>query len=196
MHMSHSIITTPGFVLSSRPYGEAGRLVSILTRELGLILAGAQGIRLEKSKLRYSSQDYVFGDFSFVRGREFWRLTDAKSDGSSIGSRAKIELYVKIALILKRLLQGEEAHPHLFDTLLAWHRFMVAEGELSRDELESVESLIVARILERLGYVGDDPALDKYVKTDELSRAMTRSLGVLRRQMNIHINRALKESHL
>ncbi|MEK9177832.1 MAG: recombination protein O N-terminal domain-containing protein, partial [Patescibacteria group bacterium] len=74
----YSITTTPGFIIDSRPYGEAGRLMSIFTRELGLVRATAQGIRLEKSKLRYSSQLYSFGIFSFVCGKEFWRLTNAR----------------------------------------------------------------------------------------------------------------------
>src|SRR5690349_11857408 len=73
----YAIHTTPGFIIGSRPYGEAGKMLSIFTRDLGLVLAAAQGIRLEKSKLRYSAQDYSFGTFSLVRGKEFWRLTNS-----------------------------------------------------------------------------------------------------------------------
>ena len=76
--MSYTIITTPGFIIGSRPRGEAGKLLSIFTRDLGLVLASAQGIRLEKSKLRYAARDYSFGEYSFVKGKEFWRLTDAR----------------------------------------------------------------------------------------------------------------------
>src|SRR3989338_4347951 len=72
------IHTTPGFIIASRPYGETGKILSIFTRDIGLVGAVAQGIRLEKSKLRYHTQDYSFGTFSFVRGRELWRLTDAR----------------------------------------------------------------------------------------------------------------------
>ena len=59
----HPIHTTLGFVINSRPYGEAGKLLSIFTRDFGLVLANAQGIRLEKSKLRPFIQDYSFGYF-------------------------------------------------------------------------------------------------------------------------------------
>ena len=73
----HAIHTTPGFIIGSRPYGEAGKMLSIFTRDFGLVTATAQGIRLERSKLRYHAQDLSFGSFSLVRGREFWRLTSA-----------------------------------------------------------------------------------------------------------------------
>ena len=76
----HPIHTTPGFIIGSRPSGEAGKMISIFTRDLGLVFASAQGIRFEKSKLRPFTQDYSFGQFSFVRGKEYWRLTSAQEE--------------------------------------------------------------------------------------------------------------------
>src|SRR5690349_10081885 len=74
----YSIITTEGFIIDSRPSGEAGKLLYIFTKDHGLVMATAQGIRLEKSKLRYFIQDYSFGVYSFVKGKEYWRLTNAQ----------------------------------------------------------------------------------------------------------------------
>jgi chromosome segregation protein len=87
----HPIHTTPGFIIDSRPYGEAGKLLSIFTRDFGLVTTSASGIRFEKSKLRYHSQDYSFGSFSLVRGKELWRLTSAAPAGeNSVTDRAAI----------------------------------------------------------------------------------------------------------
>ena len=80
----HPIHTTPGLIIHSRPYGEAGKLLSIFTRDFGLVLANAQGIRLEKSKLRPFIQDYSFGIFSLVKGKELWRLTSAQSVATNL----------------------------------------------------------------------------------------------------------------
>ena len=49
----HPIHTTPGFIIASRPYGETGKILSIFTRDIGLVGAVAQGIPFEKTKIRY-----------------------------------------------------------------------------------------------------------------------------------------------
>src|SRR3974390_2667029 len=108
----YAIQTTPGFIIDSRPHGEAGKLLSIFTRDYGLVLASAQGIRLEKSKLRYHTQDYSLGSYSLVRGKEFWRLTSS-AENRGIPS-IKAQLIARLALLLRRLLHGEEPHAELF----------------------------------------------------------------------------------
>src|ERR1700733_8051707 len=77
--MSHRIYTTSGFVVESRPYGEAGKILSIFTRDLGMVNAAAQGIRLVRSKLRYHAQDFSLAKFSLVRGRDLWRVVGAEN---------------------------------------------------------------------------------------------------------------------
>jgi recombinational DNA repair protein (RecF pathway) len=90
------------------------------------------------SKLRYNLEDYSFGTFSLVRGREVWRLTGAE----------KQELPEKLSLVrarvlnlVKRLVQGEEKNEKLFNTLLA-----VTGKEMS-------EPTILSQILDALGYL-------------------------------------------
>lgn len=188
----YAIHTTPGFIIGSRPYGEAGRMLSIFTRDLGLVTATAQGIRLEKSKLRYHTQPYSFGTFSLVRGKEFWRLTSA---ASGRGARAG-ELAARVALLLRRLLQGEEPHPELYEHVEACARFMGGHAGLSADDLKALESLTVLRILHALGYVGDDDGLGAALASTDLDQGLLREAAGKRTAMNRHINKALAESHL
>ncbi len=207
----HAIHTTPGFIIDSRPYGEAGKLISIFTRDFGLVIATAQGIRFEKSKLRYHSQDYSFGSFSLVRGREFWRLTSAAEKGSRSGavSREDImsqparELVARLALLLRRLLQGEEANPQLFACIESAGAFIHGHGmktgsakELDDERLKTLESLTVIRMMHCLGYIGDTAGLNGHVGSAELSVAMLDELGPKRAAMNRAVNAALKETHL
>jgi len=63
----HHIYHTHGFILSSRNNGEANRMLMIYTREMGLIRAVAQGIRLHKSKLRFTLQDFSYVNVDLVR---------------------------------------------------------------------------------------------------------------------------------
>ncbi len=209
----YAIHTTPGFIIESRPSGEAGKLLSIFTRDLGLVFASAQGIRLEKSKLRYHSQDLSFGEFSFVRGKEFWRLTSASELGmrrvglrnnSTLRSDLSFsDLTARIALLLRRLLHGEEAHPELFEHIEASFLFLEnsaiptkSQTGLSAEQLQTLESIIVFRIVHLLGYIGADKNLDSRLTAEPLSVILLDEVKSQRGNVNQHINKALRESHL
>jgi len=213
----HTIQTTTGFIVSSRPYGEAGKILSIFTREFGLVQAVAQGIRLERSKLRYHTQDYSFGIYSLVKGREYWKLTgsqefkemsfgqnnkpdrEAKAENSGSNSEAE-EFIARLALLLRRLLHGEEAHPELFDCVQECVKFIESEKEggirLDSEVMLTVESLTVARMLFLLGYIGDVAELNGHLQSIEITAELLRNLSGKRTVLNQHINKALKESML
>jgi len=184
----YTITTTPGFIISARPYNEAGKMFSIFTRDLGLVLVAAQGIRLEKSKLRYHTQEYSFGTFSVVRGKEFWRLTNADSDEHRIDM-----VLVRMAMLLKRLLQGEEPHPELFDCLEAAARMSNA---ISSEHIPELESLTALRILHLLGYIGDIEPIRPFVQSLDITEELLLQLVPLRLKVNGIINNALQASHL
>lgn len=187
----YSVHTTPGFIIDSRPYGEAGKILSIFTRDLGLIQATAQGIRFERSKLRYFAQEYSMGLFSVVRGKEYWKLTGAQESASRPEMK---ELAARIALLLRRLLHGEEPNPELFECIWDFVRF---DLDISRSDLAlALESLIVLRILHFLGYIGDDPALNIYLKSKDITTQTLMDIAAKRIIVNQHINKALRESHL
>jgi len=201
----YAIHTTPGFIIESRPKGEAGKLLYIFTRDLGLIMAAAQGIRFEKSKLRYYCQDFMLSEFSFVRGKEFWRLTSAQdtqdrpADVRRVDLRELREIVPRMALLLRRLLHGEEAHPELFDHIQGSLVFIEScedGAELSDEQVRTLESLIVFRIVHLLGYVGNDKEVDAQILSAPLSLELITTAVGQRVAMNMHINKALKESHL
>ncbi len=189
----YAIHTTPGFIVSSRHTGEAGKLLSIFTKDLGLIRATAQGIRFEKSKLRPFIQDYSLGVFSFVRGKEYWRLTNAQEVPNKNNSH---ELIARLALLLNRLLQGEEAHPELFETLNSLFIFLQTSSDLTQENTKILESLIVIRILHRLGYVSTIFEFKGLIEINVISLEILTDLKENRISMNQHINKALRESHL
>ena len=141
----HSIVTTPGFIIDSSSHGEADKVYYIFTRDLGLVRVVAQGIRLEKSKLRYHMKDYSFGVFSMVRGKEIWRLISAQESPYKESpcqespykenSRAEIsrkpsvnELFARLSMLLRRVLHGEEANVDLFNHLESCSNFLNKQG--------------------------------------------------------------------
>ncbi len=192
----HAIHTTPGFIIDSRPYGEAGKMISIFTRDFGLVSAVAQGIRLEKSKLRYFAQDYSLGIFSLVRGKELWRLTSAQDGPLVAEGKDSLEILARVSLLLRRLLQGEEPHPELFDLVESLAAFLKGNAALSAEEMRALESLSVFRMLDLLGYIGDDSSLAEFAGRGQFTREILGQAAVKRAALNQHINKALKESHL
>jgi len=200
------IHTTPGFVIDSRPHGEAGKLLSLFTRDYGLVFASAQGIRLEKSKLRYYTQDHSFGIFSLVRGKEYWRLTSAQSaTPTEVGPQHRsprgptsigVDLIARLALLLRRLLHGEEPHPELFVIIESCANFLLENMVISEEQSKTLESITVLRMLHALGYIGSDSSLNESISSSELTFQFLDSLVEKRAAINQHINKALRESHL
>jgi DNA repair protein RecO (recombination protein O) len=77
-----------GINLKSMPMGESDRLLTILTREHGLIRAIAPGARKPKSSLRGRSNLFVINELLLVRGRSLDKMIQAESVESfaAIGS--------------------------------------------------------------------------------------------------------------
>lgn len=159
--MSYHIYTTDALILSSRPLREADRVYSILTRDLGLVKATALGVRKEGSKLRGSLEPVMLATVSLVKGKEYWRLTSALSE--SVIPPAPETL--RPLALLEKLVQGEAAHPELFDGV---KQFLTLSA---RDE--DFETNFVAAILHHLGYLKES---DLSLPKKELTQAINAGL--------------------
>lgn len=56
-------------VIRSREYGEADRILTLFSREIGKIQAIAKGVRKPKSRQRAGAQLFTYGDFLLYRGK-------------------------------------------------------------------------------------------------------------------------------
>lgn len=149
--MSHHRYQTQGLVLSLSPRGEANFLYQIITPNLGLIRVLGQGVRLEKSKLRYNLTLYSISELELVRGKEFWRLTGAS--GYCQSNTAQRQIFSKIGVIILRLMGEGEANKDIYcDLEQAWS-LLKREADRSAAELEGLEILLASRLLSRLGYL-------------------------------------------
>ena len=196
--MAHHIYHTEGIILRSRPRGEANSLLSIFTRELGLIEAVAQGVRLSKSKLKASLQEYSIGTFEVVRGKQTWRLTNVVEDYNLyIRIRDKRELFLAVSRVLAllvRLLSGEETNLPLFEMLMDMLAFAQSK-EFSAEEIKAIEYISVWRTLLLLGYGKDVPELRQF-SSNEWSETLLSEMLKVSPLAATEINKALKETHL
>ncbi|HRH22994.1 MAG TPA: recombination protein O N-terminal domain-containing protein [Candidatus Paceibacterota bacterium] len=192
--MSYHVYQTKGFVLGSAPLGEAHKSYTVYTRDMGLIFASAQGIRLTQSKLRYSIDDYKLTLFALVRGREVWRITNAREGEGSPLSGKRLVLFARAASLVRRLLHGEEKNEYLFDSLESLYLYL-SQTAVSSQNLSTLEILVVLRCLYALGYVNGS-VFEEYVSTTLVDESLLDSFSSHKKQAVSAINKALEESHL
>ncbi len=86
-----------GINLRSKPSGESDRLMTILTKEAGLIRVIAPSARKQKSSLSGRSSLFVVNDLLIARGKSMDKITQADS----------LESFPKLALDIRKLTAGQ-----------------------------------------------------------------------------------------
>ena len=195
----HHIYQTEGFVLRTRPAAEESKVIRLMTKDLGVVDARAQGVRRGASKLRFALQEFSYCKVSLVRGKEVWRIVNAVPlENAFFILRDKPEALATVArilLLVGRLVSGEEEHAELFDIVRASIESL-ANDTLTREETLLAESIFVLRILAALGYAPLDPRWKEIVEAKGLTKEMLAEAAPLSRAMIDAINASLKESQL
>lgn len=121
--MAERTYKATGITLKSTPMGESDRLLTILTKEYGLVRAITPGSRKPKSSLRAISTGFVVGDLFIVKGRSLDKLVQADCRASfpslsrDLGKLTAAQYLAELALG-----QALSDHPQdeLFDTLMVY----------------------------------------------------------------------------
>jgi DNA repair protein RecO len=190
----HQIHITDGLVLRKRAVGEENAQVFVFTQDLGLVRAVARAARRENSKLRYGLEPLTRGRYSFVKGRHEWRLVSATDVSRDLGqaSLSQRKRLGQVSSLLMRLVLGAEPNPQLYKT--------VSDGfdTLARVETEgdSVECVLVLRILANLGYVPELPALSPFINDDPFSPELAQQAAASRTLLIKLINDSLHATGL
>jgi len=154
--VSYRIYHTDGYIIDSSNSGESNKVFTILTSELGTIVATAQGVRKLQSKLRYSLQDLAFAKFAFVRGKEIWRVTGAEKIVNIYDKKVPIQIRQSLARVLtfiKRLSPGEALNKKVFEEFGKLHKFLTSSKVIrDHNDLIAIETLAYLRIAHHFGY--------------------------------------------
>ncbi len=191
----HHIYHTEGIILGSGNFGETGKYYSVFTRDLGLVFASAQGVRKMSSKLRFVLQDFAYLKIDLVKGRDFWRITNVSKTNKleKLQEPEILKVFASISKLLKRLLAGEDPNEILFADLL--NGLSILEKSETKEELHSIEAVIVLRILNNLGYIGGNEILKDFIRSP-FEEELIFKAGENRAKILYQINKALKETHL
>ena len=171
-----------------------------------MIYASAQGVRKMSSKLRFVLQDFAYIKVDLVQGKDLWRVTSASKTNKLEQISKNLEtfqVFYNISNLLKRLLAGVEKNEALFADLISGLSILEklgAEGPArppleAGGDLRNIEAIIVLRILNDLGYIGGNEALQNLVKSP-FEENLIFEVSKSRTQVLHQINKALKETHL
>ncbi|MCS6949148.1 MAG: DNA repair protein RecO [bacterium] len=113
-------VTVQAIVLRRRPLGEADKVLTLFTREMGKLSALAKGARKPTSKLAGATETCVRARFHLAPGKTFWIVTQATAERA----RARLHrLLVNAAAamyaceLVDRLLEEGVTEEDLFDLL-------------------------------------------------------------------------------
>lgn len=142
---------TRAIILSRSPLGEANALITLLTPDLGLVRARAQGVRKSGAKLSHALITLAECDIVLVRGKESWRIAGAipvENWFARLGKASPRARAGRINNLLLRLAAGESRELELFTTVRS---FFEALAALPENLHEAAEILAALRILAALG---------------------------------------------
>jgi len=194
--MSYHIYTTEGIILKWKPFGEANIFLYILTRDLGLIVAGARSLRLSSSKLRSALQDYAHISVSCVRGKNGWKVINVVEIENFFFNYPlhSHKTLSQVAFVLLKMIPEESPHKEIFQIVVSGFQFLKS---LSKEEVINFEILVVLRILHQLGYVEHGKDTDFFLKNkEEWNKSILEKIFQNKKNIIGLINKALKESHL
>lgn len=192
--MAERVYTAEAIVLGKYGSGEASLSTLILTDRFGLVRVRAQSARSVKSKLRYALEPMTIGTYSFVRGARSNRLIGAQARErllslERLGAR---QAAGQIGRLLLRLMPGEHHDDGVFVIVEQGLRGL---SNLPSEDIPAAECAIVLALLDKLGYLPEDPApiaiQDELLSSETLARMKEFRADAVRR-----INRALQESGL
>jgi DNA repair protein RecO len=199
--MAYHLYKTEGIVLDERSFGEANKIFYLLTPDLGLVAASAQGIRDLKSKLRYQISKYSLTRVVLVRGKETWKLTGAEGEHrweNIYSNKAKLTVVVKIFTLLRKFIRGEGQQLALYDDLKAALDYLDHFSPLHYNEtmLRAWEMVTVLRLLNHLGYVENEVVLMPFIQFDTWSSDILEQAVAARPAITKAINSGIRHSHI
>jgi DNA repair protein RecO (recombination protein O) len=161
------LYVTDAIVLSRFDYGEADRILTLLTPELGKIKAIAKGIRRPKSRIGGSLEPLAELRVQLARGRTFDVVTQVTMQHAWLGLRDRLEVTATAwycAELLERSLEERHAAEPLY--LLLRRAYELLDAGMAP---ERVARWFEMRLCDELGV---RPEVDRCVECDRLLEAV------------------------
>jgi recombinational DNA repair protein (RecF pathway) len=189
----HAIHHVQAIVLKSTIIGEANKRVWLFTEEFGLIVAVVQGVRKVGAKLQSHITDYAFIKADLIKGREVWRLINARTIDTPVSGNIRNPLarvYVRTLSLLVRFLIEEGSHTEIFEHIKDLSKIFSGEYDA-----KTVDAISLWKILVLLGYIAPSPE-ETFLITEPFPEVALKTTENQRKKLVEEAKVAIKESHL
>lgn len=146
-------VHSDGLIIMEKPISETDKLLTILTRDFGIIRAFAKGVKSVKNKNFSATQQFCYSDFVIFKGRSKYIINEANSKKNFWNLRCDIE---KLALaqyfcdLILNLVAEEQRHTEDILRLVLNSLHYLSEDKISHKLLKSIFEM---RILALSGYM-------------------------------------------
>lgn len=135
-----------GIILKRVNFGEADRMLTILTRQHGKIRALAHGVRRPTSRKSSSVELFVRSELFFAKGRNLDIVTQAELLESFPGLRGNLKAtkaaYHIVELVDLMAAEGQEEEG-LYESVLSQLRSISDKGHATRSEMRQFERALL-----------------------------------------------------
>jgi DNA repair protein RecO len=150
--MAYATYTTNALVCGTFDRNTADRSYLLFTREAGMLYADARSAREERSRQRYSLQDFTLVRVSLVKGKGGWKVGSIQAlhnfyhEAVDQAARGSV---VSVFRLLRRFFKGEEPAVELFDYVVE----SISQLAGQQTDRMFLQMLVQVHILAELGYV-------------------------------------------
>jgi DNA repair protein RecO len=198
----HNIYRTEAIILSSKPSGESGKYLTVLSKNYGLLKIEAAAVRNNNSKLRQSIQDYSISNISFVRGKTGNKLVNASFVDNLFYEINEFKVLKKISSVfrlIEKMVIDEDQNDTVYELIIKIKEILKKNTDYSENFLEALEIIVVYKILGNLGYL-DKSGPYQFIFTEDVNLELIKKVENLiltdKEKIIRLINQAINESHL
>jgi len=141
---------TTAIVLARTNYGEADRIITVLTPDYGKLRLIAKGVRRVKSKLAGGIELFSVSHITFIKGRgDIGTLVSARLErhyGNIVSDIGRVQLGYDLIKLLNKTIE-DEAEKEYFELLE--HSFQALDDPANSDEL--IRTWFMAQLLRQGG---------------------------------------------
>src|SRR3990172_11916270 len=167
--------TTEGIILKKIPYGEAGALITVLTKDFGKITLAVQGVKKEAAKLKGHIEPMTHSAVSFVIGKNMYRATSADSIDFFPNIRSDFDKLSVVSYVINLIDANtfeERGDPRLFESVR--DAFVLLDGAGGgRSEYEKILHDFHIRFLDIFGLLPPQK-----IGADHVRTVLANQLGV------------------
>ncbi len=197
--MAYEKYSTDAIICGSFDRHTSDKAYLLFTREAGMVRATATSVRTEKSKQRFSLQDFSLARVSLVSGKAGWKITGTEPIGNPFMNskdRAVRTLVHAVVRALKRFVSGEEPQPELFADV--WEVLSAVDSlpNQAAEQIGFLQLMTEVRMAHKLGYIAVTPALEAVLETASVMKAVEAADEAMTPQLRKMLDGAYQVSHL